>query len=142
MFSSRFNLFQVDLMDESAIRKVFDEAKKQGMPFDAVIHFAGLKAVGESVQQPLRYYENNITGTIRLIKVMDEFDVRKIGTSVYCRIAQNYFSGLKSIDFIAFCVPSLFLLGYCLWQFRTAVHRGFSGWSGDFKSIRMDQVYA
>eukprot|EP01138_Halocafeteria_seosinensis_P004402 gb/GECG01004503.1/.p1 GENE.gb/GECG01004503.1/~~gb/GECG01004503.1/.p1 ORF type:complete len:150 (+),score=18.30 gb/GECG01004503.1/:1-450(+) len=71
---------EVDLMDQVGTRQLFQEATESGKPFDAVIHFAGLKAVGESVQQPLRYYENNITGTIRLLKVMDEFDVRKIGT--------------------------------------------------------------
>ena len=46
--------------------------------FDAVIHFAGLKAVGESVEQPLRYYENNIQGTINLLKAMREAGVSKL----------------------------------------------------------------
>lgn len=45
---------------------------------DAVVHFAGLKAVGESVVEPLRYYENNVGGTINLCKVMDAFDCRKL----------------------------------------------------------------
>ena len=46
--------------------------------FDAVIHFAGLKAVAESIEQPLRYYENNVTGTLNLLKCMAEFKVNKI----------------------------------------------------------------
>lgn len=66
-------------MDEERLRTVFQEAQDTGAQFSAVIHFAGLKAVGESVQQPLRYYENNLTGTIRLVRVMDEFKVNQIG---------------------------------------------------------------
>nr|QYS25840.1 UDP-glucose 4-epimerase [Anoectochilus roxburghii] len=56
---------QVDLRDREALEKVFISSK-----FDAVIHFAGLKAVGESVQKPLLYYNNNLIGTITLLEVM------------------------------------------------------------------------
>lgn len=65
--------YNVDLLDEEKVYGVFGENK-----FDGVIHFAGLKAVGESVEQPLRYYENNITGTINLLKAMEKFGVKKI----------------------------------------------------------------
>lgn len=61
-----------DLLDRDALAAVFDAA-----PVDAVIHFAALKAVGESVAQPLRYYHNNVTGTLNLLQVMDERDVRQ-----------------------------------------------------------------
>lgn len=64
---------RVDLLDKPALTEVF---KKHS--FDAVIHFAGLKAVGESTQIPLRYYHNNITGTLNLCGLMKEFGVRKI----------------------------------------------------------------
>ncbi|KAG0452055.1 hypothetical protein HPP92_025893 [Vanilla planifolia] len=57
---------KVDLRDKEALSKVFDTIK-----FDAVIHFAGLKAVGESVQKPLLYYNNNLVGTITLLEVMN-----------------------------------------------------------------------
>ena len=57
--------FEVDVRDKEALSKVFDENK-----FDAVIHFAGLKAVGESVAKPLEYYHNNMTGTFVLLDVM------------------------------------------------------------------------
>ena len=50
--------YKVDLLDYEATENIFKEHK-----FDAVIHFAGLKAVGESVRMPLRYYHNNITGS-------------------------------------------------------------------------------
>ena len=65
--------YEVDLLDAEATDKVFADSK-----FDAVIHFAGLKAVGESVEQPLRYYENNISGTVNLLKSMAKHGVKKI----------------------------------------------------------------
>ena len=56
---------QADINDATALTRIF-----QAQPVDAVIHFAGLKAVGESCQQPLNYYQNNITGTLVLLDVM------------------------------------------------------------------------
>ena len=64
---------RVDLRDRTALAAVFDRQR-----VDAVIHFAGLKAVGESVQQPLRYYDNNLTGTLNLLMVMAERNVKKL----------------------------------------------------------------
>ena len=69
----RPDFHQVDLLDYKAVREVLEKGK-----FDLVIHFAGLKAVGESVEKPLLYYENNIEGTINLLKCMREFGVKKI----------------------------------------------------------------
>jgi UDP-glucose 4-epimerase len=63
----------VDIADTEALRGVF-----AGRTFDAVVHFAGLKAVGESSCIPLRYYRNNVTGTLELLKVMDEYDCRRL----------------------------------------------------------------
>ena len=65
--------YKVDLLDAPALTKVFDEEK-----IDAVIHFAGLKAVGESVAKPLDYYHNNITGTLILCDVMRKHGVKNI----------------------------------------------------------------
>ncbi|GJP49992.1 hypothetical protein CLOM_g9149 [Closterium sp. NIES-68] len=65
--------FKVDLLDRLLLEEVFKHTA-----FDAVIHFAGLKAVGESVQYPLRYYHNNITGTIILLELMDQYGCKKI----------------------------------------------------------------
>jgi UDP-glucose 4-epimerase len=67
------SFYRADLLDKEALSGVF---RKHG--FDAVIHFAGLKAVEESIQVPLRYYHNNLTGTLILCEVMKEFGVRKI----------------------------------------------------------------
>lgn len=64
---------KVDLLDFEATRKVFENNN-----FDFVLHFAGLKAVAESIQKPLRYYENNIGGTLNLLKCMNEFNVKKL----------------------------------------------------------------
>ena len=63
----------VDLLDASSLGNIFRTSH-----VDAVIHFAGLKAVGESVRVPLRYYHNNITGSLRLLEVMHHHGVRNI----------------------------------------------------------------
>ncbi len=68
----RPKFFEVDLLDAEAL----DEVLANG--YDAVIHFAGLKAVAESVEKPLMYYENNVCGTINLLKKMKEHEIRKI----------------------------------------------------------------
>jgi UDP-glucose 4-epimerase len=66
--------YKVDIRDRAALDQVF---KKEG-PIDAVIHFAALKAVGESTRIPLKYYENNIIGTLQLCEVMEANNCRDI----------------------------------------------------------------
>lgn len=66
---------EVDLLDRDRLVQVFQNAPSR---FDNVIHFAGKKAVGESVTMPLMYYQNNITGTLNLIEVMAEFGLKSI----------------------------------------------------------------
>jgi len=68
-----FKFYEADLLDYDAIDKIFEENK-----IDSVIHFAGLKAVGESVLQPLRYYHNNLTGTFNLCDVMQKHGTKRI----------------------------------------------------------------
>ena len=68
-----FPFYKCDILDRENLSKVFAENK-----VDAVIHFAGLKAVGESVQKPLEYYHNNMTGTFTLVDVMREHNVFNI----------------------------------------------------------------
>jgi len=65
--------FKGDILNSKFVDKVFAENK-----FDAVIHLAGLKAVGESVQKPLMYYENNVCGSVILLKAMQKHGVKKI----------------------------------------------------------------
>ena len=64
---------KVDLCDEAATHRIFD-----GNQIEAVIHFAGLKAVGESVEQPLRYYQNNLGSTINLLRAMKKHQIYKL----------------------------------------------------------------
>jgi len=72
--NKRLVFHNVDICDEDAMRKVFESSPK----FEACIHFAGLKAVGESQKIPLRYYENNMTGTFILLRLMEEFNCRRM----------------------------------------------------------------
>ena len=65
--------YKADICDEEALEKIFSENE-----IGAVIHFAGLKAVGESVAKPLEYYTNNIFGTLTLCKVMKKYGCSKI----------------------------------------------------------------
>ncbi len=64
---------ELDLLDEAALSAAFGQS-----PIDAVILFAGLKAVGESVAEPLHYYHNNVAGTLALLRVMESHDVRSL----------------------------------------------------------------
>lgn len=65
--------YQEDLCNLDKLKKIFLKEK-----FTAIIHFAGLKAVGESVQIPLKYYQNNLISTLNLLECMQEYDVKKI----------------------------------------------------------------
>ena len=69
----QLRFYQTDMMDMEGMRKIFRENQ-----IDAVIHFAGLKAVGESVEKPMKYYYNNITGSLQLFQVMEEFSCKTI----------------------------------------------------------------
>lgn len=68
-----FKSYEADILDLDAMNKIFDENN-----IDAVIHFAGLKAVGESVRKPVEYYHNNITGTLMLIQAMRAHGCKRI----------------------------------------------------------------
>ena len=71
--NKKFAFYENDVCDEEAVRHIFTDHK-----IDAVIHFAGYKAVGESVAKPLMYYQNNLDSTIVLCKVMNEFNCKRI----------------------------------------------------------------
>ena len=68
-----FPFYECDIRDAEGLRQVFANHK-----IDAVIHFAGLKAVGESVQKPLMYFDNNVSGTVTLCQVMDEVGCKRL----------------------------------------------------------------
>ena len=77
----RFKFYNVDCCDEAALNKVFDEND-----IDSVIHFAGLKAVGESVKIPLEYYSNNIGSMIAVLTAMEKHGVKKFVFSSYATV--------------------------------------------------------
>lgn len=68
-----FKFYEADLLNQESLEKIFSEND-----IEAVIHFAGLKAVGESVQKPLWYYHNNLTGTLLLCQTMAKYNVKKL----------------------------------------------------------------
>ena len=69
----KFDFYEVDLLDEEILEQVFKENN-----IESVMHFAGLKAVGESVAKPIEYYHNNITGTLILLKLMKKYNCKRI----------------------------------------------------------------
>ena len=79
--SGELHFEEVDLRDRAALSSVFD-----AHAIDGVVHFAGLKAVGESVEIPLAYYDNNVAGTVSLLEVMAEHDIRDLVFSSSCTV--------------------------------------------------------
>ena len=73
--------FEVDLLDQGGLQTAFNAA-----PIDGVIHFAGLKAVAESVAEPLKYYRNNVSGTLSLLEVMLTHQVKSLVFSSSCTV--------------------------------------------------------
>lgn len=69
----RVDFNKIDLLDAPALDRIFDENQ-----IEAVIHFAGLKAVGESAERPLLYYQNNVVGTLNLLRSMEKANVRRL----------------------------------------------------------------
>lgn len=73
IIGKEIKFYELDLLDEEKLDTVFKENN-----IESVIHFAGLKAVGESVAKPITYYHNNITGTLVLLKIMKKYNCKKI----------------------------------------------------------------
>ena len=86
--------YENDILDKDALRKIFSNHK-----IDAVINFAGYKAVGESVEKPLEYYHNNIGGLISLVEVMKEFNCKNLVFSSSATVYGNPESVPISEDF-------------------------------------------
>lgn len=72
--NKKVKFYEEDCCDKEALRKIFEDNK----PIDAVLHFAGLKAVGESVKLPIKYYENNLNSTLSLLSIMKEYNCKRI----------------------------------------------------------------
>ncbi len=74
----KFSFIKGDVRDKDFLREVFIKYKTSGQSIDSVIHFAGLKAVGESVSNPLKYWDININSTLSLLAIMEEFNCRNL----------------------------------------------------------------
>lgn len=88
--NKEFKFYEGDVCDKQILEKIFEENN-----IDAVIHFAGYKAVGESVKKPLMYYRNNIDSTLSLCEIMNKYGVKKI---VFSSSATVYLGDLKKIS--------------------------------------------
>lgn len=78
--------YNIDLKDYEGLKRVFEA---QESPIDGIIHFAALKAVGESVEKPVKYYENNLNGLINLLKCVEKFGVKSFIFSSSCTVYGN-----------------------------------------------------
>lgn len=79
------DFLKIDLVEKDALEKAIQTLK----PIDAVIHFAAWKSVGESVQFPLKYYHNNITGLVNLLQIMEQQQIKNIVFSSSCSVYGN-----------------------------------------------------
>ncbi len=89
----KLKIFNCDIRNEEKLRKTFESIKKENRKIDAVIHFAGLKDSNESIIKPLDYWDNNVNGTINLLKIMTEFNCRTI---VFSSSAAIYDASISS----------------------------------------------
>ena len=90
----RFFLYQGDIRDEDFLSKIFKEFKKNHKGIDAVIHFAGLKAVNESILKPLEYWSANVGGTLSLLRVMSKYNCSKMIFSSSAAVYDTFFEGI------------------------------------------------
>ena len=87
--NERIQFYECDLRDTLKLEKIFKDNISESKRIDAVIHFAGLKAVAESIKYPLKYYDCNVLGTINLLKIMERFNCKKIVFSSSATIYGN-----------------------------------------------------
>ena len=98
IIGKKIDFIKGDIRDEKLLRKIFCENH-----IDSVIYFAGLKAVGESVEKPLEYYENNVCGSINLLEVMKEFNCKKF---VFSSLAKGFLGWKVKIGIDEMCESS------------------------------------
>ena len=77
-FNKRITFFEGDILDKKLLKHIFDEALISKNPIQAVLHFAGLKSVNESILDPISYWETNVYGTVNLLSVMKEYKCKKL----------------------------------------------------------------
>ena len=90
----RFFIFNGDIRDEKFLLEIFDKFKRMEKSIYAVIHFAGLKAVNESISKPLEYWSVNVGGALSLLKIMQQFNCFQIVFSSSATVYDNFFEGI------------------------------------------------
>ena len=97
----KLHIYKGNLNDELLIKKIFEDALRQKKEIYGVIHFAGLKSVKESVSNPILYWENNLSGSITLLKVMNQFNCRNIvfssSATIYGETDKEFINELANI---------------------------------------------
>ena len=92
----KVTVIEGDIRNEAILKSIFER-----FPIQAVLHFAALKAVGESVREPIEYYENNVVGSLNLLKVMTRYGVKRIvfssSATVYGDIASRCLTELDPV---------------------------------------------
>ena len=88
--NEQLQFYECDLRDETKLENIFKNNTSESKQIDAVIHFAGLKAVAESIDDPLRYFDFNVLSTINLLKIMEKFNCKRIVFSSSATIYGNY----------------------------------------------------
>ena len=78
IYKERVKIFKGDVRDKKTVEKIFKSAIEENNPIQAVIHFAGVKSVEESVSNPLLYWDINVGGSRNLVEVMNKFDCHKL----------------------------------------------------------------
>lgn len=114
---------QIDMLDKPALVRVFASSA-----IDAVVHFAGFKAPGESVAFPLRYYQNNVTGTLMLCEVMQEFGVKNMVFSSSATVYGDPYTVPITEDFPLAPVNAYGWTKYMIEQILCDLHRADNEW--------------
>lgn len=130
---SRVRVYHVDLCNKDELEKVFQESPR----FCSCIHFAGLKAVGESVQKPLLYYENNLGGTFNLVNLLDKYGCNSI-----------VFSSSATVKLLTVhhekCIEMTHISHYIctgIWFCSGAYHGGDPHWPRNYQPLWSHQVH-
>ena len=92
--SERFFIYKGDTRDKSFLIEIFQKFQQEKKTIDAVIHFAGLKAVNESILRPLEYWSTNVGGTLSLLKIMSQFNCYELVFSSSATVYDIFFEGL------------------------------------------------
>ena len=125
---------QVDISDREALERIFKQSKK----FDSCIHFAALKAVGESLQQPLSYYGNNVGGTLILLQLLAKYGCKSIGTCSRRGVLQDAF---KSATSNTVPIRSVFIFRHGVRFVTVSSIRGIQHRHGYYEPVRTNQTY-